>query len=509
MAMSLAEALTASIQRHSAAVAVVQGSRSYTYAQLGQVSAAMAGGLRGRGVRPGDVVAIRSTRSWLRCAAVLAAWRAGVGVLSLDPAMPQVRAQKVLSDAGCVLVIGEPAAGAADVPFISFAEAVGTSVAEVVDGPVAYVIPTSGSTGEPKSVAVPPVVLAELGAWQVRQWEHAAPPHTLHAASIGFDVGYQELVATWLSGAALVVVDDDQRRDPFALVPLVREHAVARLFLPVAMLHSLAMAALFDDVPLESLREIAVAGEQLVVNDEVREFCARDGVALLNQYGPSETHVVTQHRLPGDPAGWPDRPPIGSAAVNAELLRWEGGRLRPFQDGETGELVIAGDCVGLGYLGDPELTARKFRVLPHQDGRTPRCYFSGDLVRRDGAGYQFLSRVDDQLKVGGYRVEPGEVEAAVSGVKGVRRCSVIGMDRLGTVALAAFYVLEEGSPMQAAQLAEECGRLLPSYMVPASFIEVRRIPLTPNGKIDRRALESLLDSAAGTAEPEELADRPV
>jgi amino acid adenylation domain-containing protein len=494
MEMSLTEALMASIRRNHAVVAVVQGRSSYTYSQLDQVSAAMAGGLVERGVRSGDVVAISSTRSWIRCAAVLAAWRVGAGVLSLDPAMPEVRARKVVAGSRCVLTIRDPEVAEVDrgIPTITFTEAVGSSVSEVVEGPIAYVIPTSGSTGDPKSVVVPPVVLADLGAWHVRHWRHDLPPHTLHAASIGFDVIYEDMVATWLAGATLIVVDDEQRRDPFALIPLVREHAVSRLFMPVAMLHSVAMAALFDGEPLESLREIAVAGEQLVINDEVREFCARDGIALVNQYGPSETHVVTQYRLPENPAEWPDHPPIGSAVVSAELLCWVDDRLRPFEQGETRELVIAGDCVGLGYLGDAELTQQKFRVLPHRDGGTRRCYFSGDLVQRDGDTYQFLSRVDDQLKVRGYRVEPGEVEAAVSGIKGIRRCAVIGVRKLGATTLAAFYVRERESPLASQDLSDECARLLPDYMVPTSFIEMEQLPITPNGKIDRKALAGLV-----------------
>lgn len=492
--MSLAEALMASIRRNHVAVAVVHGGATYTYSQLDQISAAIAGGLVQRGVRPGDVVAISSTRSWMRCAAVLAAWRVGAGVLSLDPAMSQVRARKVVAGSGCVLIIRDPEVAEVDrrPSTITFVEAVGPTVVEVLEGPVAYVIPTSGSTGEPKSVAVPPIVLADLGAWHVEHWKHDLPPNTLHGASIGFDVIYEDMVATWLAGATLIIVDEDHRRDPFALIRLVREHSVARLFMPVAMLHSLAMAALFNDEPLESLREIAVAGEQLVINDEVRKFCARYGVQLVNQYGPSETHVVTQYRLPENPAQWPDRPPIGSAIVSAELLCWVNEQLRPFEQGETGELVIAGECVGLGYFGDPQLTEEKFRVLPHRDGGTRSCYFSGDLAQRNGDDYQIMGRVDDQLKVRGYRVEPGEVEAALSRMKGVRRCSVIGVSKFGVTTLAAFYVPERGCSLAAQELRDGCATLLPNYMIPAIFIEMTQLPITPNGKIDRKALSGLV-----------------
>ncbi|MEU4445617.1 AMP-binding protein [Actinosynnema sp. NPDC050801] len=487
------------MRAHPAAVAVVDGGVAHTYAELDRASAEVAGGLRERGVRPGDVVAINSTRGWSRCTAVLGAWRIGAGVLSLDTTMPQERAKAILTTAGCALVVGDEAGATAGsgLPVVSFAEVLGAPVTEVVDGPTAYVIPTSGSTGTPKSVAVPPVVLADLGAWHIDHWVHDVPPHTLHAAPIGFDVVYEDMVATWLAGATLVVVDDEQRRDPFTLVRLIEEHSAARMFLPVALLHGLAMAALFDDARLPTLRELAPGGEQLVINDEVREFCGSRGITLVNQYGPSETHVVTQCRLSGDPAGWPDRPPIGIAVTSAELLRHVDGVLRPFEPGESGELVIAGDCVGLGYVGDPELTDRKFRVLPHRDGTDRRCYFSGDLVRLDEGGFQFLSRVDDQLKIKGYRVEPGEVEAVLARVDGVRRAAVVGVERGGVVLLAAFVVTGDDSVVTEEELREACEESLPEYMVPTYCSVVDALPVNANGKVDRRRLADVAAARRG------------
>lgn len=497
----LVEALVAAVRAHPAAVAVVDDGVSHTYAELDRASAEVAGGLLDRRVRPGDVVAISSTRGWSRCAAVLGVWRVGAAVLSLDTTMPEERAGTILTTAGCVLVVGEETGATArsGIPVVPFAEVAGTPVTAVVDGPTAYVIPTSGSTGTPKSVAVPPVVLADLGAWHVDHWAHDVPPHTLHAAPIGFDVVYEDMVATWLAGATLVVVDDERRRDPFALVRLIEEHSVARMFLPVALLHGLAMAAIFDDARLPTLRELAPGGEQLVINDEVREFCGSRGITLVNQYGPSETHVVTQGRLSGDPAGWPDRPPIGTAVASAELLRHVDGVLRPFEPGESGELVIAGDCVGLGYVGDPELTERKFRVLPHRDGGHRRCYFSGDLVRLDESGFQFLSRVDDQLKVKGYRVEPGEVEAVLARVDGVRRAAVVGVERAGVVLLAAFAVVGDEAVVTADELREACERSLPEYMVPTYCSVVDELPVNANGKVDRRQLADRVATTGGAA----------
>ncbi|MEU2559766.1 AMP-binding protein [Streptomyces longispororuber] len=486
---SLIRALADALGRHRDAVAVVDGGVAHTYGELDDVSAEIAGGLAARGIGPGDVVDVHATRSWSRCAAVLGVWRVGAGVLSIDPAMPPAWTTKLVRSAGCAMVLraDECAPVGAGVAEHTFRSIRGPRRAEVATGPVCYVIPTSGSTGEPKAVAVPPVVLADLGAWHVQRWSHDRPPNTLHMSSIGFDMVYEDTVATWLAGATLVVVDDHDRLDPFTLLDIIREHEAARLFQPVVGLHGLAAAACAAGGTPPSLREISVAGEQLVINDEVRRFCA-GGLTLVNQYGPSETHVVTQYRLTGDVTDWPDRPPIGTAVVDAELLCHVDGRLRPFAPGETRELVIAGNCVGIGYAGDEALTARKFREVEHRDGGVRRCYFSGDLVTFDGAGFRFVSRLDDQLKVNGYRVEPGEVESVIAGVTGVRRAAVVGVKVAASTQLAAFYTLVPGAEVDREDLLSACASRLPRFMVPRHFTELDALPSTRNGKIDRATL---------------------
>ncbi|URN14589.1 MULTISPECIES: AMP-binding protein [Streptomyces] len=497
---SLIRMLVDAVARHRDAVAVVDDGVAHTYAELDEVSAEIAGGLAEHGIGPGDVVDVHATRSWSRCAAVLGVWRVGAGVLSIDPAMPPAWTGRLVDSAGCAMILraDECAPVEAGIAEHTFRSIRGTRRDEVATGPVCYVIPTSGSTGEPKAVAVPPVVLADLGEWHVRRWSHDRPPNTLHMSSIGFDMVYEDTVATWLAGATLIVVDDQDRLDPFTLIDIVREHDVARLFQPVVGLHGLAAAACAGGRRMPSLREISVAGEQLVINDEVRRFCADGDLTLVNQYGPSETHVVTQYRLTGDVATWPDRPPIGTAVVDAELLCHVDGRLRPFAPGETRELVIAGNCVGIGYAGDDALTAKKFREVEHRDGGTRRCYFSGDLVTFDGEEFHFVSRLDDQLKVNGYRVEPGEVEAVLTGVAGVRRAAVVGVRVAGSTQLAAFYTPVTGAEVDQDDLRGACTSHLPRFMVPRHFTELDALPSTRNGKIDRAKLrESFQELAAG------------
>ncbi|MQS15795.1 AMP-binding protein [Streptomyces kaniharaensis] len=489
---SLIHSLLDAVRRHHSSVAVVDRGVEHSYAELDRLSGEIAGGFAARGLGPGSLVAVHGHRSWTRCAAVLGAWRAGAGVVCVDPGMPAPRAAKITRFSDLVLHAdgaGPTGPGGTE---LTVDEVRGNPLEVPREGPVGYVIPTSGSTGEPKSVAVPPGVLAALGDWHVRHWSHDRPPHTLQVASIGFDVGYEELVATWLAGARLVVVDDDQRQDPFTLMDVIREHRVARLFLPVVGLHALATAAAFEPDAMPDLREIAVAGERLVVNAEVRGFCASGGITLVNEYGPSETHVVTQYRLaPHEAADWPDHPPIGRAIAGAELLRHTDGVLRPFAPGEEAELMVAGGSVGIGYLGDQELTDARFRTLPHDDGAPRRCYATGDLVRFDGTDFHFVARADDQLKVNGYRVEPGEVEAVLNALPGVRRAVVVAVEVAGSRRLAAAYTRTATDGTQPEQLAAHCAAHLPAYMVPKHFHALEELPVTANGKVDRAGLRAL------------------
>ncbi|NNN37940.1 AMP-binding protein [Streptomyces sp. S3(2020)] len=532
--MPLTELLVAACETYADRVAVVHEDTEYTYAQLDAASAGIAAALAGRGVTPGAYVGVLAGRGWWRCAAVLGVWRAGAAVVALDPGLPTERLVRItdaadvrltLTDAsvsvdlgpgGTTLGIGTlgvtseggvPGRGgpgsvadagparAGSVPGVGEPlgrSGPGASVEPVPDrsGPVAYAVATSGSTGTPKCVAVPPVVLEGLAGWHLDGWERGEVPRTLHAASVGFDVGFQELAAAWAAGAALVVVDDVTRRDPFLLAAALERYGIARAFLPVASLHALAVAVPVTGHRLPALREVVVAGERLVVNDEVRALFAGLDATLVNQYGPSETHVVTEYRLPPDPAGWPAHPPLGGSVADAGLLRLRDGVLGPFTEGEEAELVVTGRCLATGYLGDERLTGERFPELPYVDGGTRRGYLTGDLVRSEDGLLHFVGRIDDQLKVRGYRVEPGEVEAVLSRVPGVRRAAVVGLGSDRTTALQA-YVVPAGDDQTApdvAALRTACAAALPDYMIPARFVLVPELPLTANGKLARREL---------------------
>ncbi|MCX5331789.1 MULTISPECIES: AMP-binding protein [unclassified Streptomyces] len=500
--MPLTELLVAACEKYADRVAVVHEDTEYTYARLDAASARIAAALAERGVAPGAYVGVLAGRGWWRCAAVLGVWRAGAAVVALDPGLPADRLARIIDAADVRLTLTDAPASVDLGPEVTTlgVETLGASVGPAVDrsGPVAYVVATSGSTGTPKCVAVPPVVLEGLAGWHLDGWERGEVPRTLHAASVGFDVGFQELAAAWVAGAPLVVVDDITRRDPFLLAAVLERYDIARAFLPVASLHALAVAVPVTGHRLPALREVVVAGERLVVNDEVRALFAGLDAILVNQYGPSETHVVTEYRLPPDPAAWPAHPPLGGSVAGAGLLRLRDGILGPFAAGEEAELVVTGRCLATGYLGDERLTEERFQELPYVDGGTRRGYLTGDLVRLEDGLLHFVGRIDDQLKVRGYRVEPGEVEAVLSRVPGVRRVAVVGLGTDRTTALQAYVVPagEDRAPDVGA-LRTACAAALPDYMVPARFVLVPELPLTANGKLARRELPDAV-GAGGT-----------
>ncbi|MFI9804242.1 AMP-binding protein [Streptomyces sp. NPDC052301] len=500
--MPLIDALVAACEKYGSRTAVTHDGTDHSYAELAQASARIANGLVERGVAAGDSIGLLAPRGWWRCAAVLGIWRAGAAVVALDPALPAQRLARITGAAGTALVLRDAAVTPADRP--DEPDGAGITVQDLhgaaadgpgpsLTGPVAYVVATSGSTGTPKCVAVPPVVLEDLAAWHRDTWRWTEAPRTAHAASVGFDVGFQELVTTWTAGAPLVVVDDRTRRDPFLLAALLTEQTVVRAFLPVASLHALAVAVPVTGQRPTALREVVVAGERLVVNEEVRALFAGLDATLVNQYGPSETHVVTEHRLAPGPQTWPVHPPLGAPVAGAELLHLADGVLRPFAEGDEAELVVAGPCLALGYLGDEELTGERFRTFPHVFGGSRRGYLTGDLVRLQDGVLHFVGRIDDQLKVRGYRVEPGEIEAVLGRVPGVRRAAVIGHGKDRTLALHAYVVTDTDAagPVDASALRAACAAALPDYMVPARFIDVPELPLTANGKVARRELKEL------------------
>jgi amino acid adenylation domain-containing protein len=487
------------------AVAVEADGSRLTYRELLARSESLARFLSAHGAGPDALVGLCLERSPAMAAAVLGTLRAGGAYVPLDPSYPAERLAVMVEDADLRLFIADEGTRDRLSPALSDRRARivvldptgdvmdggGEPATQVPDGPggatLAYLLYTSGSTGRPKGVAMPHASLVNLIAWQAG--ESPEPLRTLQLAPLGFDVSFQEMFATWATGGTIVMVDEDVRRDPVALLALLQEARIQRLFLPFVALQQIAEAAVYRAVFPAMLREVVTAGEQLQTTGAITEFFRRlPGCRLYNQYGPTEAHVVTALQLPDEPGTWPTLPPIGRPIANLRIYLLD-RRLEPVLPGTPAELCIGGAGLARGYLNKPRLTAERFVPDPHGGSPGGRLYRTGDLARHlpDGT-IGFLGRADQQVKVRGFRVEPGEIEAVLASHPGVREAAVVVRGEGNAKRLVAYFSPRPGQEPASAELARALRDRLPDYMVPGAFVRLDSLPLTSSGKVSRRAL---------------------
>ena len=356
---------------------------------------------------------------------------------------------------------------------------------------LAYVLYTSGSTGRPKGVAMSHRPLCNLLSWQLQNSTLPRGARTLQFASLSFDVSFQEIFSTWCSGGTLVLISEEMRRDAVGLWHYLTDEAVARLFLPFVALQQLAEVVEDQGSILTSVREIITAGEQLQITRHIASLFGKlKGCTLHNQYGPCESHVVTAFSLTGSPSDWPALPPIGRPIANTQIYLLD-SHLQPVPVGVLGELYIGGVGLARGYLNRPELTAEKFIPNPFSVEPGTRLYKTGDLARyRPDGNIEFCGRIDHQVKIRGFRIELGEVEAVLGQHPSVAAATVIVREHgNGDKQLVAYLAAgSSGRQCEPAGLREFLCRKLPDYMVPSTFVFLEKLPLTANGKVDRRAL---------------------
>ncbi len=487
-------------------VAAVFAEGSLTYRELAARAARLAHRLRVRGAGPEHPVALLVERSLDLPVAVLGALEAGAACVPLDPDYPRERLALMLADSRAVALVVHrrlrDRLPPQELPLVFLA-------GERLDGPgeeaapparldpddLAYVLFTSGSTGRPKGVALPHRALANLIDWQLATGGDQEGRATLQFASLSFDISFQEMFATWGAGGTLVLLTDEVRRDPEALLALLDRHQIHRIFSPSIALQQLAEAAAGHPAP-RALRELVTAGEQLQVTPRVRQLCAGlPGVRLHNQYGPTETHVVTAlvlaDDLPGGPRLWPALPAIGRP-IPGVVIRLLDAALAPVAIGVPGELYLGGVCLARGYHGRPELTAERFVPDPDPESAPAgaRLYRTGDLARfRPDGVIEYLGRIDTQVKVRGMRIEPAEVEAALATHPQIGECAVVARrSGGGETFLAAYVAARRGPALSSRQLRDFLRGKLPDAMVPAAFVELAALPRTPSGKVDRASL---------------------
>jgi len=441
--------------------------------------------------------------------ALLGIMKGGAVYLPLNPSLPKERLEFIIRDARAQILLVQQSMNEwltdTATHVLQFDEVMEQAEEQSAENPIAgtysespaYVIYTSGSTGVPKGVVLPHRTLTGLITWQLSDPELCGARRTLQYSSPSFDVSLQEVFATWCSGGTLVCIDEETHRDFHLLVRLLADERIERLFLPYVALQQLAEAALSSDASY-SLRELITAGEQLKVSPAISVFFQRHrNCRLYNQYGPSETHVVSEYRLAGDPQGWERLPPIGSPVAGCRLYvldRWR----QPVPTGVVGELYIGGECLARGYLNQPDKTAEKF--LPDSFSEIPgaRIYRTGDLVRYRADGLlEFIDRIDQQLKIRGFRVEPGEIESCLVRHPSVAE-AVVAARTLGETTQLVGFVVPSGNEEQpiSQNLRAFLRETLPDYMIPAQLIIMDELPLTETGKLDRQRLSEFAYSRA-------------
>ncbi|MER6912748.1 amino acid adenylation domain-containing protein [Streptomyces sp. NPDC000594] len=502
-------AFAARVARSPEAVAVVHGGRRWSYAELDAVADRAARRLRALGAGPGSRVGVALGRAPETVAVLLGVLRAGAAVVPLDPSYPQERLADMIGQARPVTVVtrsardgGEPGTGRITVTELldgSDPAGAGGPGTEPLPGAtgdgVAYILFTSGSTGVPKGVEMPHRSLASLVAWQNRLPSGVVGGVTLQYAPLSFDVSFQEIFSTLCGGGTLLLVSEEERRDPRTLLRLLDRERVERLYLPYVALQQLAETARALGTVPRSLKAVLSSGEQLRVTDEIRALCAAvPGLLLENQYGPTESHVVTRYTMTGDPAAFPALPPIGTPVDGAEVLVLDRS-MRPVPAGVTGELYLGGVCLADGYTGRPDLTGERF--VPHPwGGPEDRLYRTGDLgfALPDGS-LVCAGRVDSQVKVRGFRVEPAEVEIAITRFAddhpGIVEAAVVARGREGHDSFLAAYLVGDPDGADPEQLLKQLRSVLPEYLVPTHVQWVAALPLTPSGKRDDAALRGL------------------
>ncbi|GEB48472.1 non-ribosomal peptide synthetase [Streptomyces cacaoi] len=464
-----------------------------TYARLDAAAGRLAHHLRGLGVRPGDAVAVTMERGTALITALLAVLRCGGRYVAVDPDEPAERAAGMLDTARARLVLTGPG-GAGRFPGRDVAELDPTG-AEYAALPVAaphptdpeapaYTAFTSGSTGVPKGVTVPhrAVVRLACAGTGADGFLPLGPDDTvLQLAPVAFDASTLEIWAPLLNGARLVPYPEP-RPEPDAVVAFAAEQGVTAMWLTAGLFHQVAER---DPARLAGLRHLLAGGDVLSPVHVGRVLAALPGLRLVNGYGPTENTTFTCCHVMTEPPGGATVP-IGTAVPGTRTHLLDAA-LEPVPDGEPGELYTGGLGLAHGYAGDPALTAQRFVPDPFSSEPGARLYRTGDLARAlPGGALEFLGRSDAQVKLRGFRVEPGEVEAVLRRRDEIGDCAVVVQGEGAAKQLAAFVVAEER--VRVPRLRRRLAEQLPGYLVPATFQQLDALPLTETGKVDRSTL---------------------
>jgi len=496
---SVQELFEAQTAKSPGSMAVEFGDQRLTYAELDSRSNQLARYLNQNGVGLDVCVGICIQRSLDMVVSVLAVLKAGAAYVPLDPQYPHSRLAYMLEDSKVELLLTQEQLLNTFSGLVKSTFCLDANWHEVVQQSprklkvntdatsLAYVMYTSGSTGKPKGVAMVHGALANLVNWQLSNGGNGKALRTLQFTSLSFDVSFQEIFSTWCGGGSLILVDEDTRRDPSLLWRVIHEQQVERVFVPFVALQQLAEVSELPADETTALREVITAGEQLKITPALQRFFDHSSRILENQYGPTESHVVTAYRLNTPSSQWPLLPPIGKAIANTQVYVLD-EMFEPTPVGVVGQIYLGGAGLARGYVNRPDWTAERFVPSPCSKEPGARLYRTGDLARyRADGNLEFLGRMDHQVKVRGYRIELGEIEAALEAEDRVRQAVVILREDTPSDNRLVAYVVPNHE-ITVIELRDALKLRVPEYMVPSNFVMMEALPLTPSGKLNRAAL---------------------
>lgn len=486
-------------------IALIHEGNSVTYRQLDERSNQLANYLKKQGVKQQTLVPICISRSLEMIVGVLAIFKTGGVYVPIEPDYPQERIQYILSDVGGKVVVTDSRSSRvltgqdAGLDLICVDrdwEAISNESKQfmpvsMAPHNLAYILFTSGSTGKPKGVCMGHGPLVNLLLWQAHHSRAGRDTRTLQLAPLSFDVSFQEIMATLTTGGTLMLINEELRLDMSNLLAFIDKQVVNRLFLPFVALQYLAETAVSTTLFPASLHEVMTAGEQLKITPQVAAFfSALPNCVLYNQYGPTECHVVSELKLDGNPADWPQLPSIGKAIDNVDLFIIN-EQMQVIDNHEPGELCISGRCLAQGYLNQPALTDKKFINLETPQYGLVHCYRTDDLARflPDGT-IEFLGRRDDQVKIRGHRVELGEIEVVISQMPAVQQAVVVARESADGQKQLVAYLISSTGLTDSSTVRKELRQRLPEYMMPSAFVWMDDLPRTSSGKVDRKKLPS-------------------
>jgi amino acid adenylation domain-containing protein len=502
------------VEKTPESVAVVYEKQQLTYRELNQRANQLAHHLQHLGIKPDAPVGICLERSLEAAIAILGTLKAGGACVPLDPTYPPERLAFMLTDTGATVVLSRASLKSLveqnfhhhlilldrDWDEISRESDINPQI-DVEKQNLAYIIYTSGSTGTPKGTLVPHRSLTNL--IEHHQAKMTTGVGVLQFASLSFDVSYHEMFAAWGLGGTLYMIPEGDRQDLDKLIQLLAQEAIAKVFLPVTLWQQLAEIYGEEEHLFANIREAIACGEQLQITQlMIKLFQRLENCTLYNFYGPTEADLVTSYTFSNQPEEWSIYPPIGKPAVNVQVYLLD-PNLQPVPIGVPGELYVSGDGLARGYLNRPDLTEQKFVPNPLKTGgevtfnsEGNRLYKTGDLAKYlpDG-NIEFLGRIDDLVKIRGFRVELGEVEAVLSKHPQINQAvaKVFGQSAREKY-LVAYFVPIQGQTIPVEQLRTFLQEQLPEYMIPSAFVQMAAFPLTPNGKVNRRALNEPTNS---------------